>query len=151
MRLVHNDQVPSGGKDLVVLVKFAAHLLGAAHILHRGEIYIFLSLGSEPLERGKALTLAARTVVPVGTVVKGLAKIFEPTLIHRGAMRDDNRAAYPHLPGYTQGAEGLTKTHLCIPEHLIAPTELLQRTFDRLLLLRAQDDGIIAGSNLFGL
>ena len=105
----------------------------------------------------EGIEIALGGVVKLGAVVarravlaKHLLKVLLPRVVHNGAVGDDDGAAHPvvalqrtHALGEFKGADGLSETHLGVPEEasmLLVPLEVFHRYAHSPLLLIAQLD-----------
>ena len=125
MSLVDDKHVPIRLKYLDILIKLSAHHRCSSQVLHRRKIYITVPLACKAFEGVEVLTFGARTVMIFGLVEEYLLKVLKPSLIHYRTMGEDERALCIHFPNHLQCAQCLAKSHLGIPQHLVASLESL--------------------------
>ena len=84
----------------------------------------------------------------VGAVVENLAEVLEPSLVDHGAMCEDEGSLELFFLHHLKGGERLAKSHLGIPQHLVATSELLARLLYGVSLLGTEHDGILRVGDL---
>ena len=126
MRLVHDNEIPFGLKNFVVLIELAANSFRAAQVLNRGEVHeIFFAINAAVLIK-----------VSIICSVEDFIKVLVPAGVDNGAMRDDYGFGEVHKADDFEGAKGLTEAHFSIPQKFIAALKVF--------------DGLAYGVFLFG-
>ena len=72
-----------------------------------------------------AVTVVFGAIRKGRAVIENLAEILKPATVHYRAMGKDERSTEIHVLHHLQGRQGLAKTHLGIPQHLVALLVLL--------------------------
>ena len=139
VRFIHDNQVPIGSKHLVILVKIATHKFGTAQILHGCKIDVMKPVDfCSPFKTTKTFAVVLGTVCKILAVVKYLTEILKPSGIHHRAMSQNQGTLKLHILDNLQSRKGLSETHLCVPEHLVAFLKLFLGLVDGFLLFRAE-------------
>ena len=100
-----------------------------------------------PFKTAVAFPVVLGTVCKILAVVKYLTEILKPSGIHHRTMSQNQSTLKLHILDNLQGRKGLSKTHLCVPEHLVAFLKLLLGLADGFLLFRAEYNwGIFTGN-----
>ena len=125
MSLIDDKHIPISLKYLDILIKLTTHHRSTSQVLHRRKIHITVTLACKAFERGEVFAFCARTVMIVGLVEEYLLEILKPSLVHHRTVSEDERALCLHLKHHLQCAQGFSKPHLGIPQHLVASLESL--------------------------
>ena len=94
------------------------------------------------------LAIILRTITILWSVVEYFGKVLKPTCIDNGAVRKDKGTGKVHLLDYLQAREGLSKTHLCVPKHLITLLKLLFGLIDGIALFWTENNRTVLGTYL---
>ena len=153
MGFIDNQEVVVGLEDCPVLIELATGHFSASHILHGCEVDVVgirILLG-EFLQEFERLALETGAVGIAIKQLEYLVEVLEPAFIDHRAVCQDEGAVELHFLHHLQSGEGLTETHLGVPEHILSSTlELTDGLFDGLLLLRAEFDFFVDGDHLIG-
>ena len=95
------------------------------------------------------LTIILRAITILWSVVEYLGKVLKPTCIYNGAVCKDKGTGNVHLLDDLQAREGLSKTHLCVPKHLITLLKLLFGLIDGIALFWTENNRTSLGTYLF--
>ena len=107
-----------------VFVKITANGFRTTQVLYGREIYKVFSVALAEFIHLRAViflnTSLTETVNPRSRVLRPykhhVAEILEPTIIHYGPMRNDNRFLEPHSTNEFQRSHRLPEAHLGVPE-----------------------------------
>ena len=95
----------------------------------------------------KTIPVVFGTVCKILAVVKYLTEILKPSGIHHRTMSQNQGTLKLHILDNLQSRQGLSETHLCVPEHLVAFSELFFSLVDGFLLFRPEyNRGIFPGN-----
>ena len=139
MRFINDNQVPIGSKHFVVFVEVATNKFRTTQILHGCEINIMKPVVFRPsFKAAKTFPVVLGTVCKILAVVKYLTEILKPSGIHYRTMSQNQGTLKLHILDNLQSRKGLSETHLCVPEHLVAFLKLFLGLVDGFLLFRAE-------------
>ena len=148
MRFINDNQVPIGSKHFVIFVEITTYKFRTTQILHGCKIDIMQSVTfCPPFKTVVTFPVVLGTVCKILAVVKYLTEILKPSGIHHRTMSQNQSTLKLHVLNNLQGRKGLSETHLCVPEHLVAFSELFFGLADGFLLFRPEyNRGIFPGN-----
>ena len=139
VRFINDNQVPIGSKHFVIFVEITTYKFRTTQILHGCKIDVMKSIiFRSPFKTSKTVPVILRTVCKILAVVKYLTEILKPSGIHYRAMGQNQGTLKLHILDNLQSRQGLSETHLCVPEHLVAFLKLLLGFADSFLLFRPE-------------
>ena len=150
MGFIHNKVIPDSGEYLIVFIELSAYQFRTTHILHGGEVHIFVTFLGKSLQTIETLALSARTVVIIAAVVEYLTEILKPSFIDYRAMGKDDGTLHFQISCHTERTQCFAETHFGVPQHLIALFELLFGLFYSSLLLWTKHNRILCGADITG-
>ena len=126
VRFIHNYTVPMRSENIYVLVKITTNDFRTTQVLYGREIDKVFSAALAEFVHCRTVILLntglTGTVNPRSRVLRPykhhVAEVLEPTIIHYGPMRNDNRFLEPHSTNEFQRSHRLPEAHLGVPEIL---------------------------------